>query len=103
MKKSMIETARQIIEKHGHRMPFLDLWKEVAAEMEFNETQFNDKVSQFYTDLSMDSHFVNLEGNAWDLKTRHTLSESVIDTDSIDDDEDEDEIEANLDNSLNDE
>lgn len=94
MKKSMIQIARDTLESSKSAMPFLDLWKAVASEMGFNETQFEDNIAQFYTDLSLDGHFVNLEGNAWDLKTRHTFSESVTDTDSIAVDEDEDTEES---------
>lgn len=93
MKKSMIEAAKDILDENGKSMPFIDLWKAVAKEMNFNETQFNDNIAQFYSDLSLDSHFVNLENNTWDLKTRHTYSENVVDTDSIEVDED-DEVEA---------
>lgn len=89
MKKSMIQIARDILENNSGPMPFLDLWKSVSSEMGFNETQFEENIAQFYTDLSLDGHFVNLEGNVWDLKTRHTYSESVTDTDSIAVDEDD--------------
>ena len=62
MSKSMIDVARDTLLKNNHRMAFLD------------------------------SHFVNLEGNSWDLKTRHTYSESVTDTDEIALDEDDEEM-----------
>ena len=91
MKKSMIQIARDVLENNHEQMPFLDLWKAVSTEMGFTEAQFESNIAQFYTDLSLDGHFVNLEGNVWDLKTRHTYSESVTDTDSIAVDEDEPE------------
>ena len=93
MKKSMIQVARDILETNHEPMPFLDLWKGVSKEMGFNETQFEENIAQFYTDCSLDGHLINLEGNMWDLKTRHTYSESVTDTDSIAVDEDADEEE----------
>ncbi len=89
MKKSMISCAYDILKQQNGSMPFRDLWTAVANEMNYNETQYMDNIAQFYTDLSLDGHFVNLEGNAWDLKTRHTYSESVTDTDSIAVDEEE--------------
>lgn len=99
MSKSMIDVAKDTLIKNNHRMAFLDLWNNVSKEMNFSPTQAEDNIAQFYSDLSLDSHFVNLEGNSWDLKTRHTFSETVTDTDMIavdDDDEEEEEIEEEI-------
>ncbi|MBB5183860.1 DNA-directed RNA polymerase subunit delta [Catenisphaera adipataccumulans] len=89
--KSMIDAAYEIMSRQNNSMPFLDLYKKVSEEMGYNETQFEDNIAQCYTDLSLDSRFLNLEGNNWDLKKRHTYSESVMDTDAIAIDEDEDD------------
>ena len=97
MKKSMIEVAYQVLTNNNGSMPFVDLWKDVSQEMGFNQTQFEDNIAQFYTDLSLDGRFLNMSQNTWDLRSRHTYSESVMDTDSIaidEDDEDEEEAAA---------
>ena len=96
MKKSMIEVAYQVLTTNNGSMPFVDLWKDVSQEMGFNQTQFEDNIAQFYTDLSLDGRFLNMSQNTWDLRSRHTYSESVMDTDSIaidEDDEDEEDSE----------
>ena len=96
MKKSMIEVAYQVLTNNNGAMPFVDLWKDVSQEMGFTLTQFEDNIAQFYTDLSLDGRFLNMSQNTWDLRSRHTYSESVMDTDSIaidEDDEDEEESE----------
>ena len=96
MKKSMIEGAYQVWTNNNGAMPFVDLWKDVSQEMGFNQTQFEDNIAQFYTDLSLDGRFLNMSQNTWDLRSRHTYSESVMDTDSIaidEDDEDEEDSE----------
>jgi DNA-directed RNA polymerase subunit delta len=92
MKKSMIETAYTRLSASEGPMSFLDLWKDVAAEMGYTQSQFDDNIAQFYTDLSIDSRFLSQAGNKWDLRKRHSYSESVTDTDSLsleDDGEDE--------------
>ena len=53
MKKSMIEVAYQVLTNNNGAMPFVDLWKDVSQEMGFNQTQFEDNIAQFYTDLSL--------------------------------------------------
>lgn len=91
MRKSMIDVAYEIMSQENGSMPFIDLYTKVSKEMGYNSSQFDDNIAQCYTDLSLDGRFLNLEGNCWDLKTRHTYSESVMDTDSIAIDEDGDE------------
>ena len=91
MKKSMIEVAYQVLTNNNGSMPFVDLLKDVSQEMGFNQTQFEDNIAQFYTDLSLDGRFLNMSQNTWDLRSRHTYSESVMDTDSIAIDEDDDD------------
>ena len=93
MKKSMIEVAYQVLTNNDGAMPFVDLWKDVSQEMGFSQTQFEDNIAQFYTDLSLDGRFLNMSQNTWDLRSRQTYSESVMDTDSIAIDEDDDEEE----------
>ena len=92
----MIEVAYQVLTNNNGAMPFVDLWKDVSQEMGFTQTQFEDNIAQFYTDLSLDGRFLNMSQNTWDLRSRHTYSESVMDTDSIaidEDDEDEEDSE----------
>ena len=55
MKKSMIEVAYQVLTNNNGSMPFVDLWKDVSQEMGFTQTQFEDNIAQFYTDLSLDA------------------------------------------------
>lgn len=94
MKQSMTDVAYQLLKENQKTMPFIELWTLVSKEMGFNESQFDDNIAQFYTDLSIDGRFFNMAGNMWDLRSRHTFSESVMDTDSIAIDEDSDEEEG---------
>ncbi|MBM6678555.1 DNA-directed RNA polymerase subunit delta [Faecalicoccus pleomorphus] len=107
MKQSMTDVAYQILQSGKDAMPFIELWTRVSKELGFNESQFDDNIAQFYTDLSIDGRFFNMPQNNWDLRSRHTFSESVMDTDSIaidedSDDEDQDET-LDLDEEVKDE
>lgn len=93
MKKSMIEIAHQILSDEQHAMPFLPLWDKVAKEMGFNQSQHDDNIAQFYSDLSMDGRFTNLKGNTWDLRKRQSHANSVIDMESLSVEDEEDEPE----------
>lgn len=92
MKKSMIEIANTALQENGKAMSFIDLYGVVSKEMGYNASQFDDNIAQFYTDLSLDGRFVSMAQNSWDLRSRHTYSESVMDTDSISVEEDEEDI-----------
>lgn len=89
MKKSMIEVAYGVLKQNKEPMPFVNLWKLVSEEMGYSQSQFEDNIAQFYTDLSIDSRYINLSGNVWDLRSRHKLAENVLDTDSLSVEEDE--------------
>lgn len=99
MSKSMVETAYQVLQKHEGSIPFVQLWTEVSKEMGFTPSQAEDNIAQLYTDLSMDGRFLNMSGNTWDLRSRHTYSESVTDTSEIalDDGDEEEELDSDTD------
>ena len=59
--------------------------------MGFTTAQEEDNIAQFYSDLSLDDRFVNVSENKWDLRSRHTYDESIVDPSAIMIDEDSDE------------
>lgn len=96
MKQSMTDVAFEVMNDYENGVPFIELWNTVSAKLGLSESQIEDNIAQFYTDLSMDGRFLNLPQNVWDLRSRHTFSESVLDTDSIaidEDSEDEEDLE----------
>ena len=101
----MTDVAYQILQSGKDAMPFIELWTRVSKELGFNESQFDDNIAQFYTDLSIDGRFFNMPQNNWDLRSRHTFSESVMDTDSIaiDEDSDDEDQDETLDEEVKDE
>lgn len=90
MKKSMIELADEILNKENQAMTFLNLWNIVSREMGFTESQAEANIAQFFSDLSIDGRFVSLPGNTWDLRKRHTVANTIVDTDSISVEDEED-------------
>lgn len=103
MKQSMTDIAYEVMKDMGKAVPFIELWTTVSSKLGLTQSQFDDNIAQFYTDLSMDGRFLNMPGNTWDLRSRHTFSESVLDTDAIAIDEDSDEEEEEIQDSEEDE
>lgn len=92
MGKSMVDIAYELMAKKKKEVAFVKLWEEVSQIKGLTQAQADDKIAQFYTDMSLDDRFVHLKDNKWDLRSRYKFEDVVIDTDSIiveDDDEEE--------------
>lgn len=87
----MIETAFDVLSQENKAMSFLNLWDIVSKRMGFNQSQHDDNIAQFYSDLSMDGRFASLPGNTWDLRKRQSRAATMVDTDSISVEDEEDE------------
>lgn len=94
MKKSMIETAYEVLRQENKAMQFPALWDIVSSEMGFTKQQHDDNIAQFYSDLSIDGRFASLPGNTWDLRTRQSRANIIVDTDSLSVEDEDDEYEA---------
>jgi DNA-directed RNA polymerase subunit delta len=96
MEKSMLDVAYELLKKNGKPMSFFDMMKAVAAGEGISEDEMKSKMSQFYTNLSIDGRFVVLADNFWDLRERVPFEKVHIDmndayNDIDDDSDDEDE------------
>lgn len=87
----MIDIAFELLTKKKKPVVFLKLWEEVAQMEGLTQEQADDNIAQFYTDLSLDSRFVHMGDNKWDLRSRHTYDETVVDTEALMIDESADE------------
>ena len=83
----MTDVAYDIMSKKKRAIQFGRLWEEVSKIYGVS----NDKVAQFYSDLTLDSRFASLKGNRWDLVERRKFEESHVDISKIELDEDEPE------------
>ena len=87
--KSMTDIAYDVISKKKRAVQFLKLWEEVTKLYGAS----NDKVAQFYSDMTFDSRFASLKNNKWDLVERRKFAESHVDLSEIELDDDEPEEE----------
>lgn len=104
MKISKLDIAFNLLTKKKKPTPFLKLWEEISQIEALTPSQQEDQIAQFYSDLCLDSRFVNMGENKWDLKSRHTFSETVIDTADflVDDSDETEEFESEEDAELSD-
>lgn len=105
LKGSMIEQAYKTLENCGMAMKFPDLWNAVKAELEIPAEEEMDRIGHFYTDLSLASGtFIRLDGNIWDLRSRHAFKPDLTDAEVYNDMEaetDDDAIELKEESEYN--
>lgn len=77
--KSMVDVAYEIMVKEKKVFKFNELFELVANELGFDDETKNDRISKFYTNISLDGRFVNLPNNTWDLRTNQTFDKVHID------------------------
>ena len=83
MKKSMIDVAYELMSKKKKAMTFAKLWEEVTQALGMDEMQKEEAIAHFYSDLSLDTRFLHVGDNKWDLRNRHTFNETIIDTSAL--------------------
>lgn len=90
--KSLSDVAFDKLKRKKKEVLFARLWKEVSDEVSLTEEMAKRRVASFYNALMMDSRFISLEGNKWDLRERHSLESLKIDPDLLEgaDDSDDD-------------
>ena len=94
--ESMVDVAYSVLKDSNKITRFCDLYNEVAIRLELTEQEKEDRISQFYTGLSLDGRFVTLGDNEWDLRSNQTYDKVHIDMNDVYSDMEE-ETKANTD------
>ncbi len=99
---SLCDVAFKNLKRKRKEVPFNKLWGEVSQELGMDDDLRKRRMASFYNALMLDSRFIALDGNKWDLRERHSLESLMIDPDLLDtyedyedyeDDEDEEPLE----------
>ena len=81
---TLTDTAIHIVKRKKKPILFSKLWDELCVAMNFSEADKKNKMIKFYNALSLDSRFVQLEKNTWDLKERQTYEATRLKVEDID-------------------
>lgn len=86
---SYTDLTEMILEENKKAMNTPTIFRTICDLLELSDSDYTNKIGDFYTSLTTDKRFLFLEDSAeWDLKDRH-----VVDIVVTDDEEEEDEIE----------
>lgn len=84
---SYTDLTYRILKENNKSMTTPVLFKEICDLLEYGDSEFDSKIGDYYTSLTMDKRFVMLKNNEWDIRDNHSV-EIVID------DEDEEEVDT---------
>lgn len=95
-RKSLLDYAFEYIQKQDHPVSFKEIWNYVVTEANLSPSEVANKIGQFYTNLTLDGRFVNLNGsNNWYLKEKVEFAKYHIEVpdeeDDVGDDDDDTE------------
>lgn len=80
---SMIEVAHEIFEETGEVLDFNDLLAKVQDYIGLSETELEEKMTRFYTNLNIDGSFISLGENRWGLRSWYpidSIDEEILST-----------------------
>lgn len=80
-----------ILKENGKPMNTPTIFRTICDLLGYSDSEYSDKIGEFYTSLTTDKRFVFLDSAEWDLKDNHSIP-LVID----DDDEVEEEVEEEI-------
>lgn len=72
---SMIEVAHAILETQGNVVDFTELLVAIQEYLGFAESEFESRLSRFYTDINIDGRFISLGDNRWGLRAWYAIDE----------------------------
>lgn len=75
-KMSMIELANILLGDEKKELNFMTLFDKVADHKKFSQTQKEDLLARFYTDLNVDGRFTTLGANMWGLKRWYPVDQT---------------------------
>ena len=81
--ESMVDIAYSILKNEGSILSFTELFDKVAEKLELTESEKNDRISSFYTDISLDGRLVNVKDNKWDLRVNQKYENVHMDINDV--------------------
>jgi len=70
------------------------LFKEICNLLEYTESEYEAKIGDYYTELTLDKRFVLLDSHEWDLREHHAIK---IEVEEEEEETVEEEIEEEID------
>ena len=106
---SYTDLTELILKEENKPLNTPSIFKIICELLEYSDSEFADKIGDYYTSLTTDKRFVFLDSNEWDLREKCPVAIVLDEDDEIEEDieeeieeEVEDEEEDNLDSVIED-
>jgi len=86
---SYTDLAELILKESTKSLNTPTIFRNICDLLEFSDSEYTDKIGDFYTSLTTDKRFVFLDTNEWDLREKHPV-------DIVLEEDDEEEIEEDV-------
>lgn len=76
------------------------IFKKICELLDYSDSDYENKIGDYYTSLTLDKRFVLLDSHEWDLRERHAVALDVDDEEEDIESEEENEDEVEEENNL---
>lgn len=91
------EIAYKIFEEENKKMKLPDLFKKICKLLELDESEYENRIADFFQLISRDQRFTMLDKGYWDLKEKYKAN-IIMDNDEEEEiEESEDDLDINED------
>ena len=81
------DIAYIILKEKGKKMKITDIFKIICDKLGLGEAEYENQIADFFSLLSTEKRFIQLEKGFWDLRENHTAEISIKEIeDELDDD-----------------
>ena len=76
---SYTDIAKLFLEENKTTLNTADLFKEVCNLLSLSESEYSEKITDFFQSLTTSKDFILLNDGKWDLKSKHSVKVSMDD------------------------
>lgn len=95
---SQCDITALLLKENGKPMNTAMIFKTICDLLGYSETEYSNKIGEFYTSLTTDKRFILLDTAEWDLRDNHAVKISIDDEDEEDLDYEEEDEEEEIEN-----
>ncbi|MBO5095672.1 MAG: DNA-directed RNA polymerase subunit delta [Bacilli bacterium] len=84
-----------VLQESGKKMKIADIFKKICDALEMSESEYENRIGDFFELLSTNKNFIMLENGFWDLKSKHNSKVVIDEEEEVSEvlEEDEEELE----------
>lgn len=97
---SYTDLTYMLIKENKKSMNTPTIFKEICKLLDYSDSEYADKIGDYYTSLTIDKRFVLLDNNEWDIRDNHSveivMDEDDEETEEVVEETEEEEIEEEV-------